>query len=75
MERYKIIFEFDNGQEETSYFTENPSSRVNDWFEREKGHWVRLEAAMINLDNVNIIRIAKVNRDSDGSNEEFIEWV
>lgn len=75
MERYKIIFEFDNGEKETSYFTENPASRVNDWFERENGHWIRLEAAMINLDNVNVIRIAKVRQDSDGKNEKFIEWI
>ncbi|PYZ92296.1 hypothetical protein CR194_15785 [Salipaludibacillus keqinensis] len=75
MERYKIIFEFENGNEETSYFTENPSSRVNDWMEREKGHWIRLENAMINLANVNIIRVAKVKIDDNSNDEEFIEWV
>ncbi|WP_280770295.1 hypothetical protein [Salipaludibacillus daqingensis] len=74
MERYKVVFEFMNGNEESSYFTENPSPRVNDWLEREKGHWIRLENAMINMDNINVIRISKV-KISDDNQEEFIEWI
>ncbi|MCR6109839.1 hypothetical protein HXA35_05735 [Bacillus sp. A301a_S52] len=73
MERYKVIFEFNNGQEESSYYTENPSSRVNDWLERERSHWIRLENALVNLKNVNVIRVGLVR--VNGESEEFIEWV
>ena len=75
MERYKVHFEFANEKVEYSYFTENPAPRVNDWIEREKGHWIRLENSVINMDNINVIRISKVKIHEDNNKEEFIEWI
>jgi hypothetical protein len=75
MERYKVIFEFENGKEETAYFNESPVSRVNDWVEREKGHWARVENSLINLENVNVIKVALVELDPDGKEDKLIEWV
>ncbi|GEL08594.1 hypothetical protein [Salisediminibacterium halotolerans] len=75
MERYKVTFEFTNGNIEDTYFTENPHARVQYWIEREKGDWIPIETGMVNLDNVNMIRIAKVELDEKTEKETFIEWV
>jgi flavodoxin len=75
-ERYKLFFTFTNGEQETAYFTENPSHRVNDWLEREKNQWIRLDKAIINLHNVNMIRLAKVKvSDNSEDDDEIIEWI
>ena len=76
VERYKFIFTFTNGEEETSYFTENPSHRMNDWLDRERNPWIRLENGIINLNNVNVIRLAKVRIHEDTNKEdEILEWI
>lgn len=75
MERYKVTFEFTNGKTEDTYFTENPQARVQYWIEREKGDWIPLETGMVNLENVNMIRIAKVKIDEKTEKETFIDWV
>ena len=75
MRNYKVYFQLVNGEQETAYFTENPVSRINDWIERTKCDWVRLEGLRLNLCHVASIKVAKLAEDRKEGEEEIEEWL